>query len=81
MHQFQEHIDDNLIYCAWFAGGLRIVDIDDPSHPREVGFYIPAPGSSSEPPQSNDLDVDSNGLIYLLDRTGGMDIIEYLPHY
>src|SRR5204862_2637025 len=22
-HQFQEHMDDTLVYCAWFAGGLR----------------------------------------------------------
>jgi len=29
-HQFQEHMKDTLVYCAWFAGGLRIVDIADP---------------------------------------------------
>src|SRR5436309_3839233 len=25
-HQFQEHMEDTMVYCAWFAGGLRIVD-------------------------------------------------------
>ncbi len=30
-HQFQEHMKDTLVYCAWFAGGLRIVDIADPT--------------------------------------------------
>jgi hypothetical protein len=29
-----------------------------------------------QPPQSNDVDVDDNGLIYLLDRNSGLDILE-----
>ena len=80
LHQFQEHIDDNLVYCAWFSGGLRIVDISDPSRPAEVGHYLPEPASADAVPQSNDVDVDTRGLIYLLDRNRGLDIIEYTPH-
>ena len=80
MHQFQEHISDALVYCAWFAGGLRIVDIGNPSHPLEAGYYIPEPVAGNASPQSNDVDVDERGLIYLLDRNNGVDIIEYKPH-
>jgi len=80
MHQFQEHIDDHLVYCAWFAGGLRIVDISDPAQPLEAGFYIPAPVAGEPSPQSNDVDVDERGLIYLLDRNRGVEVIEYNPH-
>lgn len=80
LHQFQEHIDDNLVYCAWFAGGLRIVDIKDPMCPEEAGFYIPEPVAGNASPQSNDVDLDNNGLVYLLDRNNGLDIIEYTPH-
>lgn len=80
IHQFQEHIDDNLVYCAWFAGGLRIVDISDPTAPMEAGFFIPEPVGTEPAPQSNDLDVDERGLIYLLDRNRGVDILEYQPH-
>ena len=80
MHQFQEHIDDSLVYCAWFAGGLRIVDIADPGRPLEAGFYIPEPAAGTDYPQSNDVDVDARGLIYLLDRNRGLDILEYGPH-
>lgn len=79
LHQFQEHIDNQLVYCAWFAGGLRIVDISKPSHPTEAGFYIPEPVAGNASPQSNDVDVDERGLIYLLDRNNGVDIIEYQP--
>jgi len=80
MHQFQEHIDDALVYCAWFAGGLRIVDIGDPERPVEAGFYIPEPATGTGYPQSNDVDVDARGLVYLLDRNRGLDILEYRPH-
>ena len=80
MHQFQEHIDDNLVYCAWFAGGLRIVDIGDPARPREAGFHIPTPAPGEASPQTNDVDVDERGLIYLLDRNRGFEVVEYRPH-
>ncbi len=78
-HQFQEHMKggDTLVYCAWFAGGLRIVDIADPSAPREVGHYIPEPAAGKACPQSNDVDVDERGLIYLGDRYNGFDILEF----
>ena len=77
-HQFQEHMKggDTLVYCAWFAGGLRIVDVANPAAPEEVGFYIPEPAPGKAAPQSNDVDVDARGLIYLGDRYSGFDILE-----
>src|SRR5262245_27302649 len=78
-HQFQEHMKggDTIVYCAWFAGGLRIVDIANPHAPREVGHYIPEPAAGKACPQSNDVDVDERGLIYLGDRYNGFDILEF----
>jgi hypothetical protein len=76
-HQFQEHMNDTLVYCAWFAGGLRIVDIADPMSPREVGFFIPEPAPGKPAPQTNDVDVDGRGLIFIVDRYAGFDILEY----
>jgi len=75
-HQFQEHMQDTLLYCAWFAGGLRIVDIADPLAPREVGYFIPEPIAGQSAPQTNDVDVDARGLIYIVDRYAGFDILE-----
>ena len=75
-HQYQEHIDDTRVYAAWFSGGLRVVDIKDPSNPEEIGHYVPAPRGKFPAPQSNDVDTDSRGLIYLLDRLQGLDILE-----
>ena len=75
-HQFQEHMRDTLVYCAWFAGGLRIVDIADPLAPSEVGWFIPEPASGRAAPQTNDVDVDARGLIYIVDRDAGFDVLE-----
>jgi len=76
-HQFQEHMDGTLVYCTWFSGGLRIVDVADPAAPQEVGYFIPEPAAGKTSPQSNDVDVDRNGLIYLGDRYTGLDILEF----
>jgi hypothetical protein len=76
-HQFQEHMDGTLVYCAWFAGGLRIVDVADPAAPQEVGYFIPEPAAGKVAPQTNDVDVDGNGLIYIVDRYSGFDVLEF----
>ncbi|NKB47808.1 MAG: RNA polymerase subunit sigma-70 [Alphaproteobacteria bacterium] len=76
-HQFHEHIADTLIYCTWFSGGLRIVDVADPFTPVERGSFIPPPRDGFDAPQSNDVCVDERGLIYLLDRNAGLDILEF----
>jgi hypothetical protein len=78
-HQFRERLDGTLVYLTWFAGGLRIVDVADPFKPKEVASFIPAPIDGHPSPQSNDVDLDENGLIYLIDRNAGLDILEYTP--
>ena len=74
-HQFREKLDGTLVYATWFAGGLRVLDLADPLLPVEVAHYMPE-FEGGRAPQSNDVDVDENGLIYLLDRNGGLDILE-----
>jgi len=77
-HQFQEHMapGDTRVYCAWFSGGLRVVDVADPLAPREVAHYIPQPAAGRSAPQTNDVDVDERGLVYIVDRYAGFDILE-----
>ena len=76
-HQCHERMKDSLVYVTWFRGGLRIVDIADPAKPKEVGYFIPNPGKGQKTVQSNDVYVDNQGLIYLIDRLNGLDILEY----
>lgn len=77
-HQFQEHMVGTRVFLAWFAGGLRIVDIADPAQPEEIGYFIPEPVGGQSCPQTNDVDVDDRGLIYIVDRQVGFDILETL---
>ena len=76
-HQFHEKRDGTLIYATWFSGGLRIIDVADPFMPAEVGTYIPEPPDGNPTPQSNDVFVDDQRIIYLADRNRGLDILEF----
>ena len=76
-HQFQEQRKGTMIFCTWFAGGLRAVDVANPLSPREAGFYIPMPAEGRAAPQTNDVFVDDNNLIYALDRYAGLDILVF----
>jgi len=76
-HQFREKLDDTLVYLTWFSGGLRIVDLKDPTRPEEIAHYIPEPRAGFPSPQSNDVDVDERGLVYMLDRNKGLDILVF----
>jgi len=76
-HQPHEYVGpDNLVYVAWFAGGLRIVDVNNPFQPREVGYFVPGPAPGYELAATNDVFV-KDGLIYLIDRWNGLDIVKY----
>jgi hypothetical protein len=42
----------------------------------EVGHYMPDVPEGAEMASSNDVTIDDRGLIYLIDRIRGVDIIE-----
>lgn len=75
-HQPSERFNGSIIPFAWFAQGLRLFDIADPYQPKEVGHYQPDPPAGAERSSSNDVTIDERGLIYLIDRQRGVDIIE-----
>jgi sugar lactone lactonase YvrE len=77
-HQLREQVDkDGLLYVTWFGAGLRIVDINDPAHPKEKGYIIPKPGDGQKAPLTNDVAMDERGLIYFTDKACGLDVIEF----
>ena len=75
-HQPSERFKGTVIPFAWFAQGLRLVDIADPFAPKEVGHFLPDPAEGAERASSNDVTIDDRGIIYLIDRIRGVDIIE-----
>ena len=75
-HQPCEKVTGTEIPVAWFAHGLRIIDIARPHAPKEVAYFVPDVPQGSDRVQSNDVTVDDRGLMYLLDRVRGLHILE-----
>jgi hypothetical protein len=75
-HQTVETIIGTEVPAAWFANGLRIIDIANPLAMKQAAWWMPdiPPGASRV--CSNDVYVDSRGLIYLIDRVRGLSILE-----
>jgi hypothetical protein len=75
-HQPAEQVYDDIHYVTWFAGGLRALDFSNPYNPREVGFYVPMPGRGQKAVQSNDVFRRDDGVLFLIDRHNGLEILE-----
>lgn len=74
---------NRIIWVSYFNAGVRGVDIRDPYNLKEVAFYIPAINENTTPRgdkiaiQTNNVDVDDRGFIYIFDRANtGMHILE-----
>jgi len=75
-HQPVEKITGYEVPVAWFAHGLRIVDISRPHAMREVAYFLPDPPPGADRVQANDIYVDERGLMFLIDRVRGLHILE-----
>ncbi len=75
-HQPCERVTGTEIPVAWFAHGLRIVDVANPHEPREIAHFLPEPPAGHARVSSNDVEVDGRGLLYLIDRGRGLHILE-----
>ena len=75
-HQPVETITTSEVPAAWFASGLRVIDVANPHALREVAWWLPDVPAGAERVCSNDVYVDARGLIYLIDRNRGLSILE-----
>jgi len=80
-----------LAFIAFFNAGVRALDIRDPYHPKEVGYFIPSITSATDKRcvmlegverckvaiQTNNVETDDRGYIYAVDRADtGLHILE-----
>ena len=80
-----------LAFITFFNAGVRAVDVRDPYHPKEVGYFIPAITAATDKRcvkadgqerckvaiQSNNVETDERGYIYVVDRANtGLHIVE-----
>ncbi len=80
-----------LAFATWFNAGVRAIDIRNPYSPKEVGYFIPPITEATEKRcikvdgqdrcktaiQSNNVETDDRGYIYVVDRANtGMHILE-----
>jgi hypothetical protein len=80
-----------LAFITFFNAGVRAIDIRDPYRPREVGYFIPAITEQTDKRcikangqerckvaiQSNNVETDARGYIYVVDRANtGLHILE-----
>ena len=80
-----------VVFIAFFNAGVRALDIRDPYHPKEIGYYIPAVSEKTDKRcvgtgaaerckvaiQTNNVEVDERGYIYIVDRANtGLHILQ-----
>ncbi|HEV3231231.1 MAG TPA: hypothetical protein VG245_03135 [Candidatus Dormibacteraeota bacterium] len=73
---------------TWHSGGLQAIDLSDPVHPTQAGFYLPSPelyDVSQDPVLEVGSDnviawsypIISGGLIYYSDIRNGLYVVRY----
>ena len=82
---------NRVLFIAHFNAGLRAIDVRDPYNPKEIAYFVPAITDKTDKRcvgrgadqqckvaiQTNNVEVDDRGYIYIVDRANtGMHILE-----
>jgi hypothetical protein len=75
--------DASLLFVTWYASGLRVFDIRDPQHPREVAYYNPPVGEGAS--RTHDWSTTHprydprTGQIWFGSKVNGFNVVELHP--
>ena len=82
----------NLIFDSWHSGGEQAIDVSDPGHPLQGGWFSPTPlpaVANEDPALSRgpnkvvmwSFPILRNGLVYVVDIRNGLYVLRYTgPH-
>jgi hypothetical protein len=80
-----------VLFVAYFNAGIRALDVRDPFNPKEIAYFIPPINTKTDKRcvgrgaderckiaiQTNNVEVDDRGYIYIVDRANtGLHILE-----
>ena len=80
-----------LAFISFFNAGVRALDVRDPYHPKEAGYFIPSITAATDKRclkidgqdrckvaiQTNNVETDARGYVYIVDRANtGLHILE-----
>jgi hypothetical protein len=69
----------NTIYASWYSDGVRVIDISQPSAPREIGFWTGLGAPSNAPPVNIWSVVPHGDLLLVSDMNFGLYILKLTP--
>ncbi len=69
----------NTVYASWYSDGVRVIDISQPSAPREIGFWTGAGAPNTAPPVNIWSVVPHGDLLLVSDRNFGLYILKHKP--
>ena len=78
----------NIVFDSWHSGGEQAIDLSDPGHPVQAGWFAPTPlpavanedPALSRGPNKNvmwSFPIIRNGLVYAVDIRNGLYVLRY----
>jgi hypothetical protein len=64
--------DGTILVEAFYDQGTRFIDVADPRHPVQVGYFEPQAAVAATP-------AFRDGLVYAAQYTGGVDVLRFTP--
>jgi hypothetical protein len=70
IHIFWQAPNENRLVASWYGRGVHVADFSDPSHTKDLGWFI-ADGASTWSAKPH------NGYIFTGDTSRGFDVLQY----
>lgn len=70
-------VNGNIIAEGWYAQGTRFIDVSDPAHPKQTGYFRVPSGDPGVTPGSASAAYWHDGYVYVADYNRGVDVLRY----